>query len=255
MKDSNIPIICESEAWQIAHSFATDSASILGDHFVAAVAVGSLPTGGYVPGRSDVDLIIIAKNDCPDSLLPEIKRKAKKYWDIYKFKKGFGGYAVRQGDLYTADGKFHDLAFEILQLKRQGRVIAGDLDLEAIPGPSTEHMRQSLIGLVGDIYGGWNREYSPPIDSQDARVNQILYWIRIFVWDRTGTYYLKKRDTLGAFEELPEAKVISEELDSVQSYVNLGANLPGEVDSVCRELESFVVNHVSWVRDAVSDTQ
>ena len=75
------------------------------------------------------------------------------------------------------------------------------------------------------------------------------------MWDRTGTYYLKKRDTLGAFEELPEAKVISEELDSVQSYVNLGANLPGEVDSVCRELESFVVNHVSWVRDAVSDTQ
>ena len=105
---SPAPLFTEDHAWRIAHSFAAESSDILGSHLVAVVAVGSLPTGGYVPGRSDIDLIVVAKDACPDGPIGEIQKMAERYWMKYRFRKGFGGYAIRERDLCPPFGNLSD---------------------------------------------------------------------------------------------------------------------------------------------------
>lgn len=205
---SPAPLVTEDHARRIANSFAAESRDVLGSHLVAVVAVGSLPTGGYVPGRSDIDLIVVAKDACRDGLLRKIKKMAEQYWMKYRFRKGFGGYAIRERDLCPPFGMLRDMAYEILQLKRQGRVISGHLDLAAIPEPSQEDMKRSLMALIPDISGAWKRTWPAPIDDDDARINNILYWLRIVVWNQTGEYILNKRDVLLAFSNLPGTEAL-----------------------------------------------
>ena len=251
---SPAPLITEDHAWRIANSFAAESHDVLGSHLVAVVAVGSLPTGGYVPGRSDIDLIVVAKDACPDGLLREIKKMAEQYWMKYRFRKGFGGYAIRERDLCPPFGKLRDMAYEILQLKRQGRVISGHLDLAAIPEPSQEDIKRSLAALVGDILGAWERTWPAPIDVDDARVNNILYWLRIVIWDQTGEYVLNKRDVFSAFSNLPGTEAFLELLAPVRTFVDGMAAHPGEVALLCREVELFVLAKVTWAREAATPT-
>ena len=219
---------------------------------MAVVAVGSLPAGGYIPGRSDIDLIVVARDICPDGLLSEIKKMAEQYWVKYKFRKGFGGYAIRERDLRPPFGKLRDMAFEILQLKRQGRVISGHLDVSAIPEPSQEDMKRSLVALVQDILGAWERTWPAPIDVDDARINAILYWLRIVVWDRTGEYILNKQNVLSAFSNLSGTEALLELLARIRTYVDGRADRPGEVALLCREVESFVLARVTWARKAAT---
>ena len=187
------PAITEDQAWQIADSFAAESREVLGTHLVAVVAVGSLPAGSYIPGRSDIDLVVVARDICPDGLMTVIRKMAKRYWVEYGFRKGFGGYAIHERDLCPPFGRLHDMVYEILQLKQQGRVILGHLDLSAISEPSQEDMKRSLAALVPDLLGAWERNWPAPIDVADARVNNITYWLRIVVWDRTGKYVLNAK--------------------------------------------------------------
>ena len=252
MNTSPTPVITEDQAWEIANAFAAESRDVLGSHLMAVVAVGSLPAGSYVPGRSDIDLIVVAKDVCPDGLLSEIKKMAEQYWMKYRFRKGFGGYAIRERDLRPPFGKLRDMAFEILQLKRQGRVISGHLDLSAIPEPSPEAMKRSLVALVPDLLGAWERTYPAPIDVDDARVNAILYWLRVVVWDRTGEYILDKQHVLSAFSNLPGTEALLQLLAPVREYISRRANHPGEVALVCREVESFVLANITWARKAAA---
>ena len=246
--NSLTPVITEDQAWEIASSFATETRELLGSHLMAVVAVGSLPTGGYIPGRSDIDLIVVARDACPGGLLSEIKEMAEQYWMKYGFRKGFGGYAIRERDLRPPFGKLRDMAFEILQFKRQGRVISGYLDLSAIPEPSQEDMKRSLVALVPDILGAWKRTWPAPIDVDDARVNAILYWLRIVVWDRTGKYILNKQNVLGAFFNLSGTEPLLELLTPIRPYIDGKADCPGQVALLCREVESFVLAKVTWAR-------
>ena len=244
------PAITEDQAWQIADSFAAESREVLGTHLVAVVAVGSLPAGSYIPGRSDIDLVVVARDICPDGLMTVIRKMAKRYWVEYGFRKGFGGYAIHERDLCPPFGRLHDMVYEILQLKQQGRVILGHLDLSTIPDPSEEEMKRSLADLVPDLLGAWKRNFPAPIDVADARVNNIIYWLRIFVWDRTGEYVLGKRNVLPAFSDLSVNDALLEKLAPVRLYLDQRADHPGEVTLFCREVESFVLGSVPWARRA-----
>ena len=110
--------IPEPEAWAIASRFAGEAFDKLGDRAIAVAVVGSLAAGSYSPGRSDIDLIVVAYDDTPDEALQEISEMAGAYWKMTGIRKGFGGYALRQLDLQPPFGVLRETAFEILQLKR-----------------------------------------------------------------------------------------------------------------------------------------
>jgi predicted nucleotidyltransferase len=240
-------VVSETEAWEIANKFASQARDLLGENLVAVVLVGSLATGGYVAGRSDVDLIVVATEPSDESALASISALAERYRHEYGFRKGFGGYAIRQSDLIPPYGSLTNEVFEILQLKRQGRVLMGALDLDAIPEPSPEDMRRSLEDSVGDLLGAWSRTYPPPIDQNDARANTILYWLRFLIWDRTGQYVLSKREVFAALDKLPEYNDLRMLLEPVRAYVALEQPLPDGMEELCRDVEAFMLQRVSWV--------
>ena len=248
-------IISETEAWAIANRFADEAAILLGADLVAVVVVGSLASGRYTAGRSDIDLVVVARNDCDNDAISAISDMAKRYWVETGLKKGFGGYAVRERDLRPPFGVLQDEVFEILQLKRQGRVICGELNLSGISEPSWEDMRRSLIDMIADILGAWRRSYPPPIDEGDARVNAILYWLRILIWDRTGDYLLDKQSALTAVQSFEDCREILTRLEPVAAYVaREEAQPPNDVTEICREVEDFVLNKVEWAREATQKT-
>ena len=251
MNDQSFSVIDEAAALQIADRFAGDVQVLLGGQMRAVVIVGSLGAGRYVPGRSDIDLIVIVDNACSDELKAEVRNLAERYWKEYGPRKGFGGYAIREGDFHPPFGSLHDMAFEILQLKRQGRVLLGAFDLDAIPEPTHAHMKHSLEVFVREIAGGWERTYPPPIDTDDAHVSSILYWLRFFVWDRTGNYILDKREALAAFGKLDGTTDLFEMIAPVRAYVNRDTNHPGSVSLLRRDVERFVLEHVGWASDAL----
>ena len=207
-------IVSQQVAWTIADRFVDDVHTLIADDLVAAVVVGSLASGHYVSGRSDIDIIIVVRDECLDEPIAEIERLADRYWKQYGFRKGFGGYAVRQCNLRPPWGSLHNTVYEILQLKRQGRVIRGQLDLNAIPEPTGEDIQRSLTDLIPDLIGAWKRSFPVPIDPADARANAILYWLRLLVWDRTGEYVLDKRSVLTAFAGLSEGAPVFSRLES-----------------------------------------
>jgi hypothetical protein len=211
-----------------------------------------LAAGHYVPGRSDIDIIVVTCDGCPDESIAATARLADQYWQRYGFRKGFGGYGVRLRDLRPPFGTLHNEVYEILQLKRRGRVISGQLDLSQIPEPLPEDLRRSLIDLIPDLLGAWQRSYPAPINSADARVNAILGWLRLFVWDRTGDYVLDKRGVLTALARLDEAAPLSERLGAISAYVHQMQNCPESVDALCREVETFVLDRVVWARQAAT---
>lgn len=241
------------EAWAIAHRFAEEAQTILAHDLVAVVVVGSLAAGNYIPGRSDIDIIVVTRDECPDEPITAIAHMAARYWKQYGFRKGFGGYGIRLRDLQPPYGILHDEVYEILQLKRRGQVISGYLNLSQIPEPSSEDLRRSLADLVPDLVGAWERSYPAPIDSTDAQVNTILYWMRLFVWDRTGEYVLDKHGALTAFSGLGEAASIHRRLAPIVAYVHRAQERPGPVDELCHEVESFVLTHVEWARQAAEN--
>lgn len=248
------PNISETEAWEIAKSFAHEAATLLGANFVAAVVVGSLSAGSYTPGRSDIDLMVIACDSCDDATLKTVSRIAARYWEETGLRKGFGGYAIRERDLKPPIGVLRDEVYEILQLKRQGRVILGELNLSDIPEPSKNDMHRSLVAFIPDLLGGWDRSYPPPIDARDARVNNILYWLRILIWDRKGEYLLSKESALAAAQALPDCREILKRLEPVAAYINREqVRPPDDIAEICHEVEDFVLSKVEWAREAAQD--
>ncbi len=247
-------IIPETGAWDIAKRFADEAAELLDVNFVAAVVVGSLAAGSYTPGRSDIDLVVISRDRCDEVTLGAVSTMAKRYWAETGLRKGFGGYAVRERDLLPPYGALGDEAFEILQLKRQGRVIIGELNLNDIPEPSHKDMHRSLVALIPDILGGWGRSYPPPIDERDARTNNIIYWLRILIWDRTGEYLLGKKNALAAAQAHQDCSEILKRLEPVATYINLElAQPPNDVAEICHEVEDFVLSKVEWASEVAQD--
>ncbi len=113
-------------------------------------------------------------------------------------------------------------------------------------------MKRSLVALVPDLLGAWERTYPAPIDVDDARVNAILYWLRVVVWDRTEEYILDKQHVLSAFANLPGTEALLQLLAPVRQYISRRADHPGEVAFVCREVESFALANITWARKAAA---
>jgi predicted nucleotidyltransferase len=64
-----VPDLGDAAGEKLAGELVGECATILGNRLVAAVLHGSLATGSYVPGRSDVDLLIVVEDAPADDEL------------------------------------------------------------------------------------------------------------------------------------------------------------------------------------------
>jgi Domain of unknown function (DUF4111)/Nucleotidyltransferase domain len=68
----------ESDATRFAERLAEGSADALGDAFVAAMLHGSLGLGDYAPGRSDIDLLVVAEDALSDAQVEALTALAER---------------------------------------------------------------------------------------------------------------------------------------------------------------------------------
>jgi len=64
-----VPRLENAAAEELAGELVAECAKIVGDRLVAGVLHGSLATGSYVPGRSDVDVLIVVEDPLSDDEL------------------------------------------------------------------------------------------------------------------------------------------------------------------------------------------
>ena len=135
------PISAE-RAWEIARGFALESTKEDVDGCILAIfMIGSLATGQYHPGRSDIDTVIITSDSIPEGLREKLGELRRVYVSKYNIPKGFGGIILREQDLNPPYDPEKELVPEIYRLLEQGKPIWGEYDVSNIPTPSRNDIR------------------------------------------------------------------------------------------------------------------
>ena len=124
--------ITEIKAMQIVSEFLDELKKEDEDNILALYVIGSLGGGYYRPGKSDIDTVIIVKDEYRLTQ-KQVNEIANKYWKKYDIPKGFGSVLMRMSELsppYTRNEEFFML--EIARLKTQGKAVYGVIDLNNI---------------------------------------------------------------------------------------------------------------------------
>ncbi len=133
-------MIDESQAWGIAKFFARSVKKKLKSNLLALYTVGSLAEGDYIPGRSDIDTILITKHSLPDCTKEKVEAMAASFKTRYSIPKSIGSVIIEERLLRHPYGADIDLMPEILRLKLQGKVVVGGYNLEKVPMPFRKYM-------------------------------------------------------------------------------------------------------------------
>ncbi|HLN61644.1 MAG TPA: hypothetical protein VK464_08845 [Symbiobacteriaceae bacterium] len=234
-------MISADQAWQIAERFAREAAGLLGPDLLAVYVVGSLAGGGYRPGRSDIDTILIVTDDCPAVVKATVRDLRKRYRDAYAIPKDVGAVLMWERELFPPLDPTRELVPEILRLKHQGVLIWGTYYLARVPEPSPEDFKGYARVFYPWLRAGIDQR---PAEwrTVEATVNTVLYELRLWVWEKTGVYVLDKRRVIPALLDLVNAG----ELEPIRRYVD------GNEEGLCLEEAERVLQRISaMVREAV----
>ena len=198
--------------------------------------IGSLATGQYHPGRGDIDTVIIARDSIPDRLREKLGELRRVYVSKYNIPKGFGGIVLRERDLKPPYDPEKELVPEIYRLLEQGKPIWGEYDLSSISTPSRDDIR-----AYAKVFYAWLRSDRQEREKERtivATVNRILTEIRLYIWDRTDSFILNKRELIPAFIETEYGERYRDALRDVHEYV-LGNVQLNDLDFLERLLEDI----------------
>ena len=193
-------IIDERSAWEILRKYVEDCLKIDSNSLTAIYATGSLPGGYYRPGKSDIDAVLIGKNEFQDiwgnSETPGKRFAAlnRTYLHRYKIPKDFGPFPLGESELFPPyNPEIEVLPLEIARLKIQGKLVYGSFNLEMVPMPSSNDF---LIGAKA-FEAWWDQEFSKatPLEkmSTAACVNTILIHLSRFLIIERDIFEFNKR--------------------------------------------------------------
>lgn len=231
--------ISKEEAYQIVHDFAQNAVKLVNDRIQAVFLVGSLAEEEYVPGRSDIDTILIVSNFISKDERLKIKELAAKYHADFNIPKGFGCVMITEDEITGCGTPDKELFPEMIRLKNQGKLIWGNFNTEEIRQPT----REDFLKYVKEFYS-WLREnyidQQPDDMTFDAKVNTVLYEIRLYVWAKTDEYIFSKRKALYRFMTLASFER-NEDLEKVMDYLKSGQYACHlDMDSLLRDISLYV---------------
>lgn len=236
-------MIGRSQAWNIARRFARDVGTRWGADVIAVLVIGSLASGTYRPGRSDIDTVVVLRSDAGTLVDEGLRALREHYRSIYSIPKGFGAVIVRQQDLLPPY-KDADVIPEILRIKEQGKVVWGDINLPTIPCPSDE-----AIADYVDRFTAWLRANyidHRPGDARtiDATVNTILYELRCWLWNECRIYVLDKLEVVHHASSVDRSNRFRLGLARLERYLNEGEGFADivEVESLLKDVSEIVRN-------------
>ena len=209
-------IISKDQAWEIAREFSEIAKrEDVDDNILGVYVIGSLGADEYIPGRSDIDTVLVVRDTVSSDLRARL-------WEIrtalvlkYGIPKDFGGIILPEIDIYPPYDPEKELVPEIYRLLVQGKRIWGSYDLANIPMPARSDFR-----AWARVFHTWLRSDRPDAEhSVVAAVNRMLTEIRLLLWDKTDSFILNKRELIPAFLLSGYSEGFQDELADIQEYV------------------------------------
>ena len=211
--------ISEARAWQLAGEFAQAVIAAVPADVMAVVVIGSLATGAYRPGRSDIDTLLVVRDQTADRTIRAIRQLRDDFRQTCAIPKGLGAVIIRERELWPPYDPEQELVPEILRLKQQGVVIRGGLDLASIPEPTAA----DIHGYIDVFYRWLHRHFvvqrPPEACTVDATVNTILYELRLLVWEATGDYVFDKSTVVARTKTVAGGHELDGLLTALETYL------------------------------------
>lgn len=218
-------VITRERALEIVEEFQQEIASIESGGILAIYLIGSLGGGYYRAGQSDIDTVIIVKDD---SVITQEKMDeiADKYQKKYSIPKGFGAIMIYERELFPPYIKSQieefEFSIEIARLKTQGFLFYGQYNLDSIPMPTKEHLIEDA-----KIMERWLlSEFGYPMYEKlgiTACVNCILGAMRRFLMIEKAVFEFNK------FKTIKEYLAHSPEIVDEDVFAFIDQYLRGEV--------------------------
>ena len=192
--------ISEKRALEIVDEFARD---ILREEsgIIAIYLIGSLGGGYYRPGQSDIDTVIIVRDDAKISQ-ERMDEIANHYYEEYHIPKGFGSVMIRESELrppYTKSiTEEFEFTVEIARLKVQGTVFWGHYPLDEVIMPG----RADFIADALIMERWFSKEFGYPMFDKLAItgcVNTILSYLRRHIIIAHGIFDFNKFTTIKSY--------------------------------------------------------
>lgn len=192
--------ISETKALEIVHEFLFELRSISKD-ILSLYVIGSLGGGYYRQGQSDIDTVIIVRDNAAITQ-QEVDEIAGKYQEKYNVPKGFGSIMIRESELsppYTkSETDEFEFTVEIARLKVQGKPIYGSIQLEDIAMPTKADFIKDAL-----IMENWlNKEFGYPMFDKlqmAGCVNSILGILRRYLMIEKNIFEFNKFKTIDAY--------------------------------------------------------
>jgi predicted nucleotidyltransferase len=194
-------VISEKDALKIVYKFIDEITKINKEDFLAVYLIGSLGGGYYRPGQSDIDTLILVKDESTVTQI-QLDKIAEKYCQKYNIPKGFGSIMVYEHELFPPYEKSisEDFEFtvEIARLKIQGKLIFGTYDLNNISMPNREYLiRDALI-----MEKWFDKEYGHPMFNKlgiTGSINCILSTMRRCLMIEKKIFEFNKFNTINVY--------------------------------------------------------
>ena len=237
-------IISKDRAWEIAREFSEIAKrEDVDDSILGVYVIGSLGAGEYIPGRSDIDTALVARDTVSSGLKSRLRAIRTELVLKYGIPKDFGGIILPENDIYPPYDPKKELVPEIYRLLVQGKRIWGSYDLANVPMPARSDFR-----AWARVFHTWLRSDRPDVEhSVVAAVNRMLIEIRLLLWDKTDSFILNKGELIPAFLKTAYCEGFRDELMDIQEYV-LGRQERHDLDyleNLLERITNLVVKEVA----------
>ena len=204
---------------QVILTLLDNARAILVDDFVGMYLYGSLATGDFEPGRSDIDFLIVTGRELPENIVSELKIMHKRLYECgMKWSNHLeGSYipldVVRKcsptGPAWpmTNQQKFlvaHENASWVINndiLYTRGVVITGPPLKSIIDSVSPEELKTAVLTLLRDIWSPWQHN-SDKFHRDEYQSFVVLTMCRALYTLKHGSVVSKRRSAEWAIATL-----------------------------------------------------
>ena len=235
-------MISESRAWEIVDEFFRALSGQVGPSLQAGVVIGSLASGQFRPGISDIDTVVILSDAAPAEDVAHVQELQQQFHEKHRVPKGFGAVVLRPSELHPPYERICLHVADLMRIRRHGFVVWGAYDLQAIPEPG----REDVLAYARTYYSRLRAALIDvtPIEPRGSLVpaDCIFEELRLAVWQATGDFVSSKTGLVPAFARLPGTEDLAPKLRPLHEAVMAGKPLsdPAELEDLLQRVSGFV---------------
>ena len=215
-------MITKERAYEIVGEFKDELLTVMPDDLLAIYLIGSLGGGYYRPGQSDIDTVIIVR-DQANITQEQMDEIAETYQKKYDVPKGFGSVMIFEKELFPpylkSEIEEFEFSIEIARLKVQGILFYGAYNLDQVPMPTKE----DLIKDAKIMEQWFDSAFGYPMHDKlqiTGCINCILGTMRRKLMIEDGVFEFNKFKTIDAYLSHQPDIVEQDIFNRISQYLN-----------------------------------